>query len=92
MKKTNPEEFARVMLWHLTGLRADLAQAQAYVLEHKAMLTGRTHQKLLDEWRDQSIPHHKKLYREALSAAGLQDAPEDTGASADPSDAGPSRL
>jgi endonuclease I len=73
MATPNPEAFAKAMLWHLTGLRADVSQIYLYLLEQKTMQTGKTHQQILDEWQAWTHPHHEKLYREALAAAGLRD-------------------
>jgi len=96
MATPDAEQFAKAMLWHLTGLRADVNQISIYILEQKAMQTGRSHQELLDEWQAASVPFHERLYREALDTAGLKDhragKPPDSGASSDPSSGGPSRL
>jgi hypothetical protein len=73
MTKPDPEQFAKAMLWHLTGLRADVAQIYVYLLEQKTMQTGKSHKDILDEWSAWTVPHHEKLYREALAASGMKD-------------------
>lgn len=86
MATPNPEQFAKVMLWHLTSVRADLNQVVLHILSRQAMLTGKTHQQLLNEWNEASLPFHKKLYREALAEAGLQDDREDNPPPSSPGD------
>ena len=73
MPNPNPEEFAKAMLWHLTGLRADMSQMQFAMIELKATLSQRDPVGISEKWLEDTKRLHKKLYQEALSAAGLHD-------------------
>jgi hypothetical protein len=67
MPKPDAEQFARVILWHLAGLRADVCQLQDQVAELKGEqpVASRTLRKKLNKQM------HDTLFSEALRECGL---------------------
>ena len=66
------ENFAKHVLWHLAGLRADMLQMQSIIFGWAKMQGDEPSQKIKEKW----ILEHKKnwdfLYHDALAKCKLQ--------------------
>jgi hypothetical protein len=71
MKKPNAEVYAKVVLWHLAALRAEVGELQIQVASILANQTGQTTRQVLDELRQQTRKETKTLYHDAIREAGL---------------------
>jgi len=67
------------MLWHLTGLRADMAQIRFVLTELKATLSQRDVEAISQKWTEDTKRLHEELYKEALIASRLDDADSHSG-------------
>lgn len=68
MPKPDAEQFARILLWHISGLRADVCQLQDQVAELKGeqpTASRAVRKKLNQKMRE-------TLFLEALREAGLK--------------------
>lgn len=75
MSNPNPEQFARVILLHLAGLRADVAELQIRFLGYAAKHDGIPSEAVQEEWKRRTKELTAKLYSEALTVAGLEELP-----------------
>jgi len=71
MPKPDPEQFARALLWHLAGLRADVLQIQAEIAE----LRGDQPRAPKGFYEKKARETTTKLYSEAIHACGLEEQP-----------------
>lgn len=70
-KKPDPEQFARIVLWHLSGLRAEMVELQTRV----AMLQPPVPDEEIARRQNEVNALAKKTYEEALKVAGLWPPP-----------------
>jgi hypothetical protein len=70
MSKPNPDQFAKVVLHHLAGLRADVLVVEAQLDE----MRGRMPEMSPDLRKQLRSETQARLYREALQEVGLQDS------------------
>lgn len=68
----NPEEFARKMLWHICGLRAEIRQIRGIIALQCEPDDRRKSDALLAGWTSDALKLQQKLYAEDSKAAGLQ--------------------
>lgn len=77
MAKPDAEQFSRVVLWHLAGLRADVAEVQMQLLALETQAHGGLIQEAKQKARTQMNHELRdRLYREALEAAKIPPNPE----------------
>jgi len=70
----NPEQFARVVLLHLTGLRADLVSVESLLQEFQDLLGGAP--KAAAEVRAKAKQEiHNRMYHQACAQAGVNPDP-----------------
>ena len=75
MAKPNSEQFARVVLWHLAGLRAEMAELHARLARMEAEpLSGEE----LKKWQDRTNQLRDKTFLEALKVAEIEPPPSDS--------------
>ena len=70
--KPNPEQFARVMLWHLSGLRAEMAELHVRLARMEDVPMS---DEELKQWQERTNQLRDKIYLEALELAGLEENP-----------------
>lgn len=75
MEKPDPQAFAKSVLWHLAGLRADVYLNQLLLVELLAKQNQQPATVIQEQWRAQTEKMRRELYFEALRAAGLEDNP-----------------
>jgi len=70
---TDAEQFAKVVLWHLAGARAELAaiEVRLAVLETR-LAAGVPSETVQQEWKRRTEKSQADLYLEACRQAGLQ--------------------
>ena len=72
MGKPNAEQFARIVLWHLAALRADVATLQAQTLRGFERDVGSPlPPELRAEWQEWTRKIREKLYVESLKEAEI---------------------
>jgi hypothetical protein len=71
MSQPNPEVFAKVVLWHLCGLRADVILVKQDMIERQAKETGKPSEEIFQKVGKQHRKLRDNLYQEALLEAGL---------------------
>lgn len=76
MAKPNPGEFAKSVLWHLAGVRAEVYQTQLLVIELLALQTGQSAKNIQARWKKQTQQLRERLYHEALQSSNLEDPEE----------------
>jgi hypothetical protein len=67
----NPESFAQHVLWHLTGLRADMLQMQSIIFGLAAMLDCPPDDEVKKKWVQEHMKNWKLVYQDALSKCNL---------------------
>ena len=70
MSKPDPEQFAKVVLWHLAGLRADVHSVETRLAELQGWQPGLT-EEVRTELKQQA---RDKFYLEALAEVGLRNS------------------
>ena len=75
MATPDPQAFAKSVLWHLAGLRADLYANQLLLVELLATQKQKPAVEIQAQWKLEVEAMREKLYREALRDAGLEDEP-----------------
>ena len=84
MSKADPEQFAKTVLWHLTKMQAELADARAEM----DMVLSYIHPEgisveLLKQRQAMTKQQWERMYKEACRQAGLsEDLPSGTGETA----------
>jgi hypothetical protein len=73
MPKPRPNDFAKLMLWHLASLRADVRQFRHQYLIQMAASSKVPLEDLERKWKAQHRKIRDALYKEALEEAGLDD-------------------
>ena len=78
MNTPDPEQFAKIVLWHLATMKTDVALLTAQVRILEVRLGRVPSDKEQKEWRKQRIKKQLQLFRESCQKAGLasQDPPE----------------
>jgi hypothetical protein len=72
----DPEQFARAVLWHLAGARAELSALEVRFTLLEAHLAGKVPSEATgQEWARRIQAQQERLYLEACRAAGLQIEP-----------------
>ena len=79
MSKANPNEFAKSVLWHLAGLRAEVYQNQLLLIELLAHQTGQSAKAIRTRWKKETETLRDRLYSESLSRAKIDDSEEGQG-------------
>lgn len=67
MPNPNPEAFAKVVLWHVTGARADFSALEQQVEALRCGLPGKT----AGEIQALKKSEHHRLFLQAVEQAGL---------------------
>ena len=73
MATPNPKDFAKLVLWHLASLRADVRQFRHQYLIRMAASSKIPVAELEKKWKAQHRRLRDKMYKEALAEAGLED-------------------
>jgi hypothetical protein len=73
MSKPRPNDFAKLVLWHLASLRADVRQFRHQYLTKMASSSKVPLAELERKWKVQHRKIRDALYKEALEEAGLDD-------------------
>jgi hypothetical protein len=73
MAKPRPNEFAKMVLWHLASLRADVRQFRHQYLTHMATTSKVPFAELERKWKAQHRNLRDRIYKEALEEAGLDE-------------------
>ena len=73
MAAPKPKDFAKIVLWHLAGLRADVRQFRHQYLTHMASVSKVPPAELERKWKAQHRRLRDAIYKEALEEAGLDD-------------------
>ena len=73
MPSPKPKDFAKLVLWHLASLRADVRQFRHQYLTHMAATSKVPVAQLERKWKAQHRRLRDTLYQEALEEAGLDD-------------------
>ena len=71
MSKPNPEQFAKVLLWHLAGTRADIAAIEVRLAALEERIAGKVSEETYEKWQARTKTLQAKLYLEACREAGL---------------------
>ena len=82
-QKPDAAQYARIVLWHLAGLRADVAGMHFQMLELLAKCGELPDKATQQKWEIRNHALRDKLYREALEEAKLGDPPTTPPASQD---------
>src|SRR5260221_7679598 len=69
--KPDSEEFARKMLWHICGLRAEVRHIHLKLAELFAEETGEDVHAIQAAWKKTSNELHEKMYLDAVREVGL---------------------
>ena len=72
MEKLNQEDFAKHVLWHLAGLRADYAQWQSMFLGYAKMNGDEPDEEIIEKWKKLHTDYRDTLYQDALQKVGLK--------------------
>lgn len=73
MNKTDPEQFAKVVLWHLAGTRAEIAAIEVRLAVLEARVSGQIpSESVHQEWKKKTEAKQADLYLEACNQAGLR--------------------
>ena len=72
MSQPNPEQFAKVLLYHLAGVRAEISAIEARLGALQAHLIGPESEAVRQEWAARVKAQQDRLYLEACEEAGLQ--------------------
>ena len=75
MSKPDPEQFARVVLWHLAGLRAEIAEISGRLARLEAFHLGAPSDEQDGKRREATKHLTDKTYLEALKVAGIEPQP-----------------
>jgi hypothetical protein len=68
MPKPDAEQFARIVLWHLAGIRADLIEMHSDIAQLQGRIAHYPSEKVR---KADNLKVRNDLYREALNATGL---------------------
>jgi hypothetical protein len=72
MSEPNPDQFAKVVLWHLAGLRAELASMSTRLDTMEARVWGVPSEEVQKARKRWIQDQQNKLYLEGCSGAGLK--------------------
>ena len=71
MTKPDPEAFARAVLWHLAGLRAEVASLHVQLHDLQEAAGRPITESFVQECIDRDRAKQRELYREACAEAGI---------------------
>ena len=71
MSKPNAEEYARVMLWHIAGLRAEVASMHVALHDLQAQAGSPITTEFVQECIDRDRAKQREYYLDACHQAGL---------------------
>jgi hypothetical protein len=71
MAKPDPEEFARKLLWHISGLRAEVRNLHMMFARFLAAESGHSEEEVQTKWKSDSEAQQKELYLQALEEIGI---------------------
>lgn len=71
MSQPNPQAFARAVLWHLSGLRAEVASLHVALHDLQERAGSPITPKFLQESIDRDRASQQELYLEACHEAGI---------------------
>lgn len=74
-KPPDAEQYARVLLWHIAGMRADILELQMLVADTVAKQEGLLPESVLNRYRKLGAEQRERVYLEAIAVAGLRDIP-----------------
>lgn len=69
------EKFADVLLWHVAGLRADLADLHARVADLSSRLQAQPDPETDARWKKKTKEQRDQIYLEAMKVVGLKAQP-----------------
>jgi hypothetical protein len=72
-QKPDAEEFARKLLWHLSGIRAEM-RIMLHMFARHIEPDIKKADALYEKWIGQSVATQRKLYEEALETVGIPKA------------------
>jgi hypothetical protein len=75
MAKSNPEQIAKVLLWNVSGLRAETASMKAQLDTCLDTLGKAPSKAFVQECIERDAETQKELYQEACKQAGLNTEP-----------------
>ena len=73
MPRPKPNDFAKLVLWHLASLRADVRQFRHQYLTRMAASSRIPVAELERKWKAQHRRLRDTMYKEALEEAGLEE-------------------
>jgi hypothetical protein len=73
MPAPRPKDFAKLVLWHLAGLRADMRQFRHQYITHIAATSKIPVAALERQWKIQHRRLRDTIYKEAIEEAGLDE-------------------
>jgi hypothetical protein len=72
MSNPDPEKFAKVVLWHLAGVRAEIAAIETRLAVLEARIAGGVPSEAAQqEWEQRTQDQQARLYLDACKEAGL---------------------
>lgn len=71
MPNPNPEEFARKMLWHISGLPAELRNLHMMFARFLAAESGHSEEEVQRKWKQDCDKLQEQLYLEAAKDVGI---------------------
>lgn len=74
-KKPDAEAFAKHLLWHICGLRAEVSNLHRKFAKFSAKSSGHSTKAVQKDWETQCAALHRRLYDDAVRAVGLGPPP-----------------
>jgi hypothetical protein len=71
MPNPNPEEFARKMLWHISGLRAEVRHTHMMLARIVAAELKIPEEEIQTKWLESCKLEQEKIYLEAAKEVGI---------------------
>jgi hypothetical protein len=75
MPNPNPEEFARKMLWHISGLRAEVRNLHMMFARFLAAQSGDSEEEVQRKWKKDCKKLQEELYLQAAEEVGIPPEP-----------------
>lgn len=76
MTKRTPEKFAKMVLWQLSGIRAEQAQMRHQYFGQLAALGNISEKELAEKWKAQHHDLQMKIYLEAIKETEIDNLPD----------------
>lgn len=71
MPKPDPEEFARKVLWHISGLRAEVRNLHMMFARFLAADSGHSEEEVQTKWKKDCETLQKRIFLEAAKEVGI---------------------